>query len=234
MIIYKITNLINQKIYIGQTIQPMQKRWQAHCHKNSRCLHLAGAIKQYGKESFKIEQIDTADTLDSLNDKEEFWIAFFDCMNPKIGYNLMSGGKSRRWSDESKLKAHNTRQKVGYSRTGSTMSEANKQALKKANTGLKRSEDWIEKFTKRMTGRKASEETKAKMKLAHKGRTHSEETKDKMKELAAGKRPTESVVAASKASWGYIYSRGWKCKQKEAKQRLIREVIVLLEQIQGK
>jgi predicted GIY-YIG superfamily endonuclease len=49
MIIYKITNLINQKIYIGQTTGSIQERWEAHCNPKGDCRKLRNAIKSHGK-----------------------------------------------------------------------------------------------------------------------------------------------------------------------------------------
>lgn len=61
--IYKITNCLNNKIYIGQTIRPIQQRFERHIndaiHK-IKDTHLCRAILKYGKENFKIEQIDSA------------------------------------------------------------------------------------------------------------------------------------------------------------------------------
>nr|DAN84845.1 MAG TPA: intron associated endonuclease [Caudoviricetes sp.] len=61
--IYKITNDINNKIYIGQTNKPAKKRFQRHIQdavSNRLDTHLARAIRKYGKEHFHIEVIDTA------------------------------------------------------------------------------------------------------------------------------------------------------------------------------
>ena len=57
--IYKITNLINNKIYIGQTINPISQRWSAHkSHAKNGSTHKLGrAIRKYGEENFKIELI---------------------------------------------------------------------------------------------------------------------------------------------------------------------------------
>ena len=86
MIIYKTTNLINGKIYIGQ---------DTHNNPNylgsGVLLHLA--IKKYGKENFKKEIIDTGYTQDDLNEKEKHWIFFYQSTNKKIGYNLAIGGR---------------------------------------------------------------------------------------------------------------------------------------------
>lgn len=92
MIIYKITNLINSKIYIGQTIGSIQQRWRKHCKKSSvGCSAIRNAISKYGKENFIIEQIDNASTIEELNIKEKYWIKTIQSISP-LGYNLRSGG----------------------------------------------------------------------------------------------------------------------------------------------
>ena len=57
-IIYKITNIINNKVYIGQTVNTIKQRWNKHCHSNG-CRSLYNAILKYGKENFNIEIIET-------------------------------------------------------------------------------------------------------------------------------------------------------------------------------
>lgn len=74
MWIYKITNLINNKVYIGQTIRPIEDRFKRHINdavNNVLDTHLARAIRKYGKENFIIEEIDTASTQEELTLKEQ-------------------------------------------------------------------------------------------------------------------------------------------------------------------
>ena len=88
MIIYKITNIKNNKVYIGQTIRPMKDRFNRHINdalNNAIDTHFSRAIRKYGKDSFIIEQIDTADSQQELNIKEQMWIRKYDRINE--GYN---------------------------------------------------------------------------------------------------------------------------------------------------
>lgn len=88
MWIYKITNIQNNKIYIGQTIRPIEQRFQRHISdalNNIIDTHFARAIRKYGKENFIIEQIDIAQTQDELNQKEQYWIKYYNSV--KDGYN---------------------------------------------------------------------------------------------------------------------------------------------------
>lgn len=88
MWIYKITNIQNNKVYIGQTIRPTEARFHRHMNdalNNILNTHFARAIRKYGKENFQIEVIDTAETQEDLNQKEQYWIQFYDSVN--TGYN---------------------------------------------------------------------------------------------------------------------------------------------------
>ena len=95
MFIYKITNKINNKIYIGQvynkTIYDRFKRHIKEAHPSSFS-YIDRAIYKYGKENFKCELIDIAETLQELNQKEIYWISYYNSTNKKIGYNLTKGG----------------------------------------------------------------------------------------------------------------------------------------------
>lgn len=92
--IYKVTNLINGKVYIGQTIQTVQNRWYRHCGKSGISqaelnTHFKRAILKYGKENFKIETIEDCDS-SLLNKREKYYISYFDSYNN--GYNSTLGG----------------------------------------------------------------------------------------------------------------------------------------------
>lgn len=95
MIIYKITNLINNKIYIGLTTLSLNKRWTSHkaeCKRNNK-KHLYNAMRKYGIESFKIEEIDNTDDIIKLGELERYYIKFYDSRNPEKGYNITAGGE---------------------------------------------------------------------------------------------------------------------------------------------
>lgn len=88
MFIYKITNIKNGKMYIGQTIRSVEERWKRHCAdalNNILDTHFARAIRYYTPKSFTIETIDTAITQQELTAKESYWITWYDSI--KNGYN---------------------------------------------------------------------------------------------------------------------------------------------------
>lgn len=91
--IYKITNKITNKIYIGQSINPM-KRWQSH-KSHARCGHEIGknplydAMRKYGEENFLFEIIGW---YEDYNEKEKYFIKYYNSLIPN-GYNIQQGGE---------------------------------------------------------------------------------------------------------------------------------------------
>ena len=76
MVVYKITNLITGKLYIGQTVQTLEQRWKQHLvfvnrNKNTK---LSNTIRKYGPQSFIIELIEEAPDQQTLNEREQYWI----------------------------------------------------------------------------------------------------------------------------------------------------------------
>ena len=106
MIIYKVTNLINNKIYIGQTVSSLEIRKSQHERSYSYGYRNAfpRAINKYGKENFKWEIIDTANSLEELNEKENYYIGLYQSTNRKKGYNLKCGGNNKFLDDTVKQK----------------------------------------------------------------------------------------------------------------------------------
>ncbi len=90
MFIYKITNLVNGKIYIGQTTRTLKERWKGHrFHKG--CKAINRAIKKYKEINFKIELLETCNSLEELNNKEQKYIKELNSLIPN-GYNICIGG----------------------------------------------------------------------------------------------------------------------------------------------
>jgi group I intron endonuclease len=85
MIIYKITNLVNDKIYIGQ-----DKNNKPEYLGSGKLLHLA--FKKYGIENFKKEIIEECESKEELDKKEKFWIKELHAQDRTIGYNIAAGG----------------------------------------------------------------------------------------------------------------------------------------------
>ena len=123
MWIYKITNKVNGKVYIGQSIRPIEFRYRRHIKDALRGkldTHFARAIRKYGENSFYIEEIDTAETQDELNRKEQFWIRYYNSVID--GYNetdaiFKCGGNTYQSKTTGELKE--IAKKISISNTGS-------------------------------------------------------------------------------------------------------------------
>lgn len=93
--IYKIWNEINDKVYIGQTTTSLQQRWKEHhyaCHSiRHKNQHLYLAMRKYGEKFFHIEEVEQCENI-LLNEREIYWIDFFDSYNQ--GYNMTLGGEN--------------------------------------------------------------------------------------------------------------------------------------------
>jgi group I intron endonuclease len=181
--IYLVSNKLNGKQYVGQTINPDRQIGHGRI--------LRKAYKLHGRDNFSYEPICTGITSrTTLNAVERFWIAVADTVVPK-GYNIELGGsEGSTWTEERRrkhslaLKGHRGWRKglnLPSPNKGKKYPEEGKRKLSEALKG-RVSPNW---------GRKASEETKAKMTSSqkaywaangspNKGRKHSEETKAKM------------------------------------------------------
>lgn len=82
--IYKIENLVNHKIYIGQSIH-IELRWKEHCRPSTKSL-IGQAIKKYGKENFSFQILEECEEF-LLNEKESYYIQYYKSLVPN-GYNI--------------------------------------------------------------------------------------------------------------------------------------------------
>lgn len=99
--IYKYTNLINRKIYIGQTRQTLEQRDYKHISQLNDNTYFHRAIKKYGRENFSLELIEDNIPLDLLNEKEIYYINYFQSFyTTGKGYNLTQGGT---WSSGTQI-----------------------------------------------------------------------------------------------------------------------------------
>lgn len=170
-VIYVITNIINDKQYVGQAVNK-DKRWRDHKimlnagkHQNK---HLQNAYNKHGKENFiyTILEIIVAglDLLIRLTEREQYWMNALNCVTPN-GYNLNPTAASA----------------LGFKHTEETKLKWSEQ-----RKGKKRSAEFALSVSIRMTGKIISDETRQKLIDGHKGYKHSEETRAKMTAAKVG------------------------------------------------
>lgn len=101
MIVYKATNKKNGKIYIGQTVNTLKERNRTRKYGKSIFDY---AFRKYGEDGFDWEILEEVDNIDLLNERESYWIEFYNSTDRKIGYNLKGGGDNSYLTDLVKYK----------------------------------------------------------------------------------------------------------------------------------
>lgn len=99
--IYIIRNTINDKVYVGQTKVSLRLRFQNHlsASRNGKDYIIGKAIRKYGEDKFYIELLEEC-AIEELNEREKYWISFFNSTNNKFGYNISIGGNVIRTTRE--------------------------------------------------------------------------------------------------------------------------------------
>lgn len=142
-IVYKTTNLINNKIYIGQTIT---KR-NYYIGSGDKIIY---AILKYGKQNFVKEVLEEGFSQEHLNERERFWIKKLKSQDSEIGYNIEDGGSNRPftmpWSEE--------RRKAQSKRMSGSLNPSCK--FGGGMKGKKHSKEILEKMSRKMKGKKRS------------------------------------------------------------------------------
>jgi group I intron endonuclease len=157
-LIYKVTNITNGKIYIGQTVKKLSIRKSQHYYdaKNGSKSYFHLALIKYGFDKFKWETIELCFDIHDCNEKEKLNIHFYQSTDRNKGYNIDFGGNSTVRNEETKQKIKLSKQNV---------SQETRKKLSIANLG-----------------KKQSEETKEKLRTANLGKIFSDETRKKLKE----------------------------------------------------
>ena len=170
MYIYKITNLVNGKVYIGQTITTVQKRFWKHCNGTKQLI--SKAIHKYGVDNFKVEEIDRAETREELDEKERCWIKFYNSQVPN-GYNLEGGGTvNKEISEETRQKLSESHKGERAPWYGKHLTEETKRKLSESHKGKckywegkKRYAETIRKMSESRKGKYAGAESKQSVKI---------------------------------------------------------------------
>lgn len=219
-IIYYAQNLINDKIYIGQTINSLTKRKIGHYNeakRNKSNYYFHSALRKYKNWEWNVLQF--AYYKEELNALEKYWIWVLNSMVPN-GYNLKEGGANGKHNKESIKKMS----RAMKGRKCPHTKEWDKK-ISNANKGRKLTKEHCKILSETHKGIKLSEETKKKMSEVHKGinkgKKLSKEHCKKLSEAKIGTHRTEetkrkiSIALKGKMTW----MKG-RHHTKEAKRRI--------------
>lgn len=133
--IYLLKNNINNKLYIGQTINGFDKRYMGNIALNTHNDHLKKAIEKYGIDNFTInKEFDIAYNKEDLDLLEDMYIKLYETTNSDYGYNKQFGGSHGKPSEESRRKMSEAR-KGNTNMLGHTHTEEAKRKMSKAKKG---------------------------------------------------------------------------------------------------
>jgi group I intron endonuclease len=231
MLIYLITNTINGKQYIGQTLHSPEKRWQEHVYtaqgdRRRSLWPLYHAIRKYGPKAFIISTLAEASSQEELNQLEIEFIEAYQTLDRAFGYNRHEGGNRPPKSTPE------ARQKAAISNRGQKRTLETKQRMSIAQKGhSRRGHAWTEEAKQRASeaqkercrlyggsrlGLKSSPEHCQRISAALTGKKLSEETKQKIRNahlnLSDESRQNMSRAHIGKP-WSAKRRAAWEAKQ---------------------
>lgn len=231
MIVYKIVNKINNKIYVGKD-EKNNPKYYGSGHLIKR------AIKKYGIENFEKHILETCENKNILNEKEKYWIKYLNSTNPEIGYNIAEGGhggntytedtkkrisnffKNRKFSEETLKKRSESRKnkkihtpesklKISNAHKGKKLSEEHKKIISEYAKKAKKSDEFLKNIgaiQNYWKGKKHTEETKRKMSENRRGKPNIN--------LRGKKRSIESINKWRESNKGFKHSEEFKLRMK--------------------
>lgn len=215
MIIYKTTNLINGKIYIGQdTNNDPNYLGSGKIIKES--------IKKYGKSNFTKETLEVCKSIEDLNEREIYWISFFNSTDNKIGYNILKGGLGSNGFKQSpeaieKIKENNNSDRfkeiMSSPEVSSKISEGQLKSKKKKE--LHASVEYREKMSKSLKDRNFTAEHREKISKSLKGKM---KTDDHKKNLSDSLKITDKLKGENNPFYGMKHSEETKDKIRKSIQ----------------
>lgn len=179
MIIYKIQNKINNKVYIGQTTRTLNERKREHISKgNNGYFFIQKAIKKYGEDNFEWSVICNCNDRKELNKMEKYYIKEYDSY--RNGYNMTLGGDGHKspHSEETKNKIRGNKNFLGKKHSPETI-----ERIRAANIGNKHG-----------VGRIFSDEIKKKISESEKGKVVGIESRIKMSKSKSIKIDVDNVI----------------------------------------
>ena len=241
MYVYIITNRVNGKSYIGQTLRRPIDRIRSHKYAASSKIGarsdmvIARAIRTYGWSSFTWRVIEICQSQELLDAAESYWIEKLRTASPN-GYNIALGGRGRgSVSDE-------TRKRISEAGRGRAVSGDTRKKLSDLMKSRVRSPEVAKKIGQANLGRKASAETKSrqseaikalggshmvewtperreKLASARRGKLASQETKEKLSKVRSGENGP-----SAKLNWSQVIEIRRICAERTMSQRKLAEM----------
>ncbi len=225
MIIYKITNIINGKVYVGKTKKTIEERMYKHIFNAKKKINrrLYDSINHHGYDNFIIEKIDEGKTNEEINEKEKEWIRTLDSfyVNGK-GYNMTLGGdggntnngkkQSKEWIEKRMKSVMETMKKKGkWSMSGKKHSKETIEKIRESNKNrkYKNKELWLNNL-RESNSKPKSKETRMKMRMAKLGKESHKKIKLNIKELKKlldENKKISEIARHFKVSYSVAYDR---------------------------
>jgi group I intron endonuclease len=159
--VYIITNQVNRKVYVGQSKDPKGRKaghWRG-ARKNAKG-HLYDAMRKHGLENFTFQIIEEC-TDDLIDERESWWIAHHDSINPSKGYNKESGGHANKTlSEETKRKLSEANKGVIFSPERCANIAASKLGVPNLKIRREANPERAKSISETLKGRPLSEEHK--------------------------------------------------------------------------
>lgn len=180
--VYKIRNIINNKIYVGKAAN-IEVRWQKHLSdtRTDRGYVLHRAIKKYGESNFEASIIEECDSEEKALEREIYWIKEYKTnickFGDQFGYNLTDGGEGA---------------------SGHLHSEESKQKMSEASIGKPKSDFHKDQLSIAKIGTKLSDEHKKNIGIGGLGKKRTSESIAKLSASKAGNKNPQSVLCDQK------------------------------------
>jgi len=209
--IYKVTNKINGKVYVGKWQgKNVATRWERHLKTaaSGKGYYFHNAIRKYGEAGFTMETIASATTKEGLIQLEKQFISELDATNPSKGYNLTKGGeggftypgarnpfygkhhtpktkdklRACGWIHIGKKRSISTKDRISRALKGKTRSEEHALHISESKKGIPLSEERREACSAHLRSLKRTPEWKSSISSALKGKPKSDEHRRKLSE----------------------------------------------------
>jgi len=231
--IYQIKNITNNKCYIDKSVNIKNRlkrhirdlKNNNHIYRNKQLDHLQNSWNEDGEENFIFNILEECNK-EQLNEREIYWINYYQSDDPKYGYNKTKGGDGGILTEETKKKISKSLKGIPSKLKGTKKCEEIKKKISETKKGQKHSEETKQKISESKKGQISwnkgiphTNETKLKISEAKKGQKHSEKTKQKMKQSHIGKKLLEEQkINLYGRNKGFKHSEESKKKMSETKK----------------